>query len=238
MIRRNDVLPDTCLTAIIRDEKMNPAGGVERFLKSTIPHVERAVVVDTGSVDGTREILDTLEKEFSQLAVYDHPFNGYADARNESLTHVQTRRALVLDADELMTRKGFEELAETLQKNPLAFFYMFNFVKMAPNENFQRAVTGIHASRLFDAKKVKFEGYLWEVARVDGPKREDSYEDYRYYMALPIIYHFMPSPKGTREKRTHWYESLEASPSRSPSKTKNVALWKAFNSKRNLKQFN
>ena len=52
---RKAVLPNTSLCAIVRDEMMNPAGGIADFVDSTVPFVEQAVIVDTGSLDGTRQ---------------------------------------------------------------------------------------------------------------------------------------------------------------------------------------
>lgn len=78
------VLPDVSLAAIVRDEMMNPAGGVEDFIRSTVPYVREAIVVDTGSLDGTREKLEELQAEFLQLKVYDHDFRGFADIQDGS----------------------------------------------------------------------------------------------------------------------------------------------------------
>jgi glycosyltransferase involved in cell wall biosynthesis len=56
----------------------NPAGGIIDFLAWTLPFVEEAVVVDTGSKEGTREILAEAAKYYPHLRVYDHPFKGFA----------------------------------------------------------------------------------------------------------------------------------------------------------------
>ena len=45
------VIPDTSLCAIVRDEITNSAGGIIDFIDTTIPYLESAIVVDTGSVD-------------------------------------------------------------------------------------------------------------------------------------------------------------------------------------------
>ena len=60
LMPQNIVLPDVSLAAIVRDEIMNPAGGIVDFVESVIPFLEEAVIVDTGSVDGTREALEEL----------------------------------------------------------------------------------------------------------------------------------------------------------------------------------
>lgn len=56
------VLPNTSLCSIVRDELMNPAGGIKDFMECIVPYVERAVIVDTGSLDGTREVLEEAKK--------------------------------------------------------------------------------------------------------------------------------------------------------------------------------
>nr|MBP7708770.1 hypothetical protein [Candidatus Pacearchaeota archaeon] len=55
---KRTILPDTSLCAIVRDEIINPAqlpgkSGIRSFVESHVPYVEQAVIVDTGSVDGT-----------------------------------------------------------------------------------------------------------------------------------------------------------------------------------------
>ena len=98
------ILEDVSLCAIVRDEKMNPAGGIQRFIESHVPFVEEAVIVDTGSKDGTREILEELESRYSNLRIFDHPFDGYGPSRNYSLEKANCKYVLVLDADELLTQ--------------------------------------------------------------------------------------------------------------------------------------
>src|SRR3989344_9614480 len=102
-------LQDITLTMIVRDELMNPAGGLLPMLEYHLPHFEHAVVLDTGSVDGTRELLEHLAGKYSQLRVCDAKFEGFDKARNQANRHVRTRYSLVLDADEMMS--SFDDLA-------------------------------------------------------------------------------------------------------------------------------
>ncbi len=92
---------------IVRDEENNPAGGIERNLKVILPHVKKAVIVDTGSIDNTREILEVLKKDYPHLEVYDRKFDDFTSSRNYSLSKVRTRKILILDADELLTSEDF-----------------------------------------------------------------------------------------------------------------------------------
>ena len=48
------------LVAIVKDELHNESGGIVSYLQSVLPFVDAAVVVDTGSSDGTFEALTTL----------------------------------------------------------------------------------------------------------------------------------------------------------------------------------
>lgn len=91
------ILSDCALCAIVRDEKMNPAGGIKKFVDSHVPFVEEAVIVDTGSIDGTREILEELESQYPNLKVHDIKFKGFADARNYSLDYAHCKYAFSWD---------------------------------------------------------------------------------------------------------------------------------------------
>jgi len=147
------VLKDTSLCAIVRDEKMNPAGGVERFLRCHLPYVEEAVVVDTGSVDGTREILDQMTKEFSHLKVYDTKFEGFAQARNVSLEKVKTKWALVLDADELIEPASFERVSDGLKRvNSSKLEGLKFFMQRITHSGPVMPDSSLHNPRLFNAQ--------------------------------------------------------------------------------------
>lgn len=65
------MMPDVSLCAIVRDEAMNPAGGVVKFIDAHMPYVEEGVVVDTGSIDGTREILEEMQAKYPHLKIFD-----------------------------------------------------------------------------------------------------------------------------------------------------------------------
>jgi len=80
------------LVMIARDE----AAGIGRALTSARAHVERMIVLDTGSTDGTPEIAAGLGAEVARFAWCD----DFAAARNAALELSDAAWNLVLDADE------------------------------------------------------------------------------------------------------------------------------------------
>ncbi|MBR9675697.1 glycosyltransferase [Candidatus Woesearchaeota archaeon] len=114
------VLPDTSLCAIVKDELMNPAGGIRDFIETTAPFVERAIILDTGSTDGTFEELEDLRRKHSNLEVVEGSwYNDFGMARNQALEHVETSNVLVLDADERIRKEDFKKLISLLKEKPL-----------------------------------------------------------------------------------------------------------------------
>jgi glycosyltransferase involved in cell wall biosynthesis len=94
------------LVMIARDE----ARAIGRALMSARPHVERMIVLDTGSVDDTREIAAANGAEVFGFDWID----DFAAARNAALAHSEADWNLVLDADEWI-EDGADALgAETL----------------------------------------------------------------------------------------------------------------------------
>lgn len=75
--------PRVCLHMIIRDE----ADVIERCLRSILPHIDAAIVVDTGSIDDTREIATEILFRRTPLVggVYSLPWKGFAGSRNDGL---------------------------------------------------------------------------------------------------------------------------------------------------------
>jgi glycosyltransferase involved in cell wall biosynthesis len=90
------------LVMIARDE----ARAIARALSSARPHVERMIVLDTGSTDATREIARAEGAEVFEFAWTD----DFAAARNAALAHSDAAWNLVLDADEWIEAGG-ESLA-------------------------------------------------------------------------------------------------------------------------------
>jgi len=236
------VLPDTSLCAIIRDEKMNPAGGIERFIDAHVPYVEEAVIADTGSVDGTREILEEMKKKYSNLKVVDIPFNGYADARNKSLTHVKTKRALILDADELLTHEkpqnDWEIIKKFIEEHP-SKTYQFFFDVISP-VRIDRNTSWGHGLRLFDASAFEnpFRKAIWECFNLPSTELRP------VHISKVSIKHFVPSDKAANLKSKNWYNTefsvydvpivqLEETISNwqkiPPSRREGFFLWKKYN---------
>jgi glycosyltransferase involved in cell wall biosynthesis len=80
------------LVMIAKDE----AGAIARALASARPHVERMIVLDTGSTDATGEIAAAEGAEVHAFAWCD----DFAAARNAALAHSDADWNLILDADE------------------------------------------------------------------------------------------------------------------------------------------
>jgi glycosyltransferase involved in cell wall biosynthesis len=94
------------LVMIAKDE----AGAIARALESARPHVDRMIVLDTGSADDTREIARACGAEVHDFAWCD----DFAAARNAALAHSDADWNLILDADEWI-EGGAEALgAQTL----------------------------------------------------------------------------------------------------------------------------
>ena len=72
------------------------------------PHV---LVVDSGSVDGTREAARAAGAE-----VAEHPFTDFAGQRNFGLASVRTEWALMIDADERVSPSLAVEIVEAIAK--------------------------------------------------------------------------------------------------------------------------
>ncbi|MBU2615976.1 MAG: glycosyltransferase [Nanoarchaeota archaeon] len=230
---KNLLLHDTTLCAIVRDEMINPAGGIEDFIESTVPFVEEAIVLDTGSVDGTKGKLKELRGNHSNLKVMHHEFEGYSKSRNRSMEPTKTRYILVLDADERLEKKDFMEINDTLdlyseKEMTLSFF----FTQVYPNLILRNTRDG-HKIRLF-SKELEpiFKKDIWEY--VEFQKRKDN--SYFNYTSINIK-HFLPEKSEYRLKEREWYDPLESQGeltkfTKSPAECPSFLKWKQPNPQR------
>ncbi len=90
-----------CLNGIVKNE----AAIIERFLKSVIPSIAAAVIVDTGSTDDTIRIIEqTLGEAGIPFRIFSRPFVNFMQARNEALlcareSDLEWDYLLLVDAD-------------------------------------------------------------------------------------------------------------------------------------------
>jgi len=153
------------LCAIVRDEIINPAGGIVDFVDSTMPYMEAGVIVDTGSIDGTCDALEELVSKYPNLQIFDRKFDGFAPSRNYSLKKVKTKQALVLDADERLTRQDFEQLKLIMEANPAKGF---NFMFLNVYPDYEKIGIGVNP-RLFEvSNKTRYRNRVYEHLYFNG----------------------------------------------------------------------
>lgn len=214
--KNNLVLENVTLAAIVRDEMINLAGGVVDFVNRTVPHVERAVILDTGSRDGTYETLLELERKHGNLEVGQISFeNGYGPARNETLARVATDYAFVLDADERLTKRDFTRLKEEVEQGHDSLTFTYLCIEPNGADRFG----GGHNPRLFLVESTHFSGSygerLFKFNRSYSPKFPSSVE----------IKHFVPTTSARMRKTADWYVGKRWENGNSPSSVDSYDLW-------------
>lgn len=85
-ISKTDQSASVCLTVIVKNESQV----IERMLNSVYPILDAWIVVDTGSTDGTQEIVKKFFKE-KQIPgrLVEHTWKNFGDARNRSIKEAE-----------------------------------------------------------------------------------------------------------------------------------------------------
>ena len=88
-----------CLNMIVKNEK----DVIERCLNSVKPIIDYWVIVDTGSTDGTQEIIKEYMKDIPG-ELYERPWKNFSHNRNEALEFAKTKAdyVLIMDADDIL----------------------------------------------------------------------------------------------------------------------------------------
>ena len=95
-------MPTLSLCMIVKNEEQF----LEQCLRSVQGLVDEIIIVDTGSMDRTKEIA-----RFFTDQIYDFAWcDDFAAARNESLKHAKGDWILVLDADETLSKQDHESM--------------------------------------------------------------------------------------------------------------------------------
>jgi glycosyltransferase involved in cell wall biosynthesis len=211
------ILTDTTLLMMVRDELINPAGGIYPMLTMQAPFYEQAIVVDTGSKDGTRQLLEQLASEIPNLSVYDLPFEGFGITRNRAAKLVPTQKIMFLDADELVREADVAELARYCEANPCVSGVDLMITNVLPGWGEQNS--GGWNPRLYKKEYAKgFDNLVYEILNMNGCVEED--------MNARLL-HFKPRAAGSSNKRD-WYKHINHTiqEGKAPSDNPNFLTWK------------
>ena len=94
------------LCMIVKDEEKF----LEKCIKSVLPIVDEIIIVDTGSVDKTKDIA----RKFNAKIVDFKWIDDFSAAKNESLKHATKEWILLLDADEVIAERDLDKIKKLI----------------------------------------------------------------------------------------------------------------------------
>ena len=97
-------------------------------LNQTFPFWEWIIVDDGSTEEGTKELLDSLQKEDSRIKVYYQENQGRIKARDAAISHTSADILYMLDSDDLLDKTLLECGYWTLYTNPHAAWAYTNCV--------------------------------------------------------------------------------------------------------------
>lgn len=189
-----DGLPEICLTMIVKNESKV----IRRCLESAMPLCSTWVIVDTGSTDGTQELIrETLKDVPGEL--HERPWRNFGHNRTEAMRLARGKAdyLLILDADEeLASAEGFRMPPLTHDRYLIRTFY--------------GGITYYRTQLVRGSRDWRYEGVLHEYITCDEPCTEAKLE------GLAVISH----PDGARSSDPDKYrkdaavleEALRAEP--------------------------
>jgi glycosyltransferase involved in cell wall biosynthesis len=100
----------------------NEEVNIDRCLRS-LHWAKNIIVVDSGSTDGTTDIVSNYENVYCVHRRFDH----FADQCNFGLSHVKTEWVLSLDADYICNAGLFEELRSLVESSAAGYWSNFRY---------------------------------------------------------------------------------------------------------------
>ena len=212
MISKKNKRPSLSLCMIVKNEERN----LSRCLGSLKPLVDEIIVVDTGSMDATRDIAEIFGAN-----VFDYQWHDdFADARNYSLEHASGDWVLVMDADEVIADKDHEKIRLLISSKSKSkkqaymvvtrnYTHEYNSVGWEPNDGqypLEEAGAGWISSekvRLFpNMQSIRFEYPIHEVVGPSLDRNNIRIE----FCPVPIHHYGKLDTQRERQKDEHYYK--------------------------------
>lgn len=203
------VRDDITINMMVRNE----APHIWYGLMSTLSYVNHAVIVDTGSTDGTVDLILEIQKrfpfvEFLQIPCDDSTINWsepgrfvpnykLCEVRNQMLGMSKTKWIWIQDGDEIYPNSAAENLLKTLDQIPadtrMLWVPLYWFVKDLKHIDNPPAYP--HTGRVFLREGLSFKGFFpREMSYYGDEPNTQGYGDPRTYMipATPEnhMYHY------------------------------------------------
>ncbi len=147
-----------CIITKNEEEKLN------RCLNSLKKYKLEVVIVDTGSTDGTLEMLNgwkqSVDSRFSLVLGTFMWCDDFAKAKNYAVSLAGNPMVLVLDSDETMEELDLSGLQKLMEANPgsLGRILRKNLIEQGGQLNCQQE----YINRIFDRRKYKYMGSIHE----------------------------------------------------------------------------
>ena len=143
---------DITLCMIVKNEENN----LKKCLESIKKYVSEIIIIDTGSVDKTKEIA----REYSNK-IYDFKWcNNFAKARNFSLEKASNDWVLVLDADEVITEFNISINMESFKNNEKLVGRIKRINIIEDEKGNKKYIERVN--RLFNKKYYNYQGIIHE----------------------------------------------------------------------------
>jgi glycosyltransferase involved in cell wall biosynthesis len=197
------------LCMIVRDE----AWILEECLAAARPQVDELVVVDTGSVDGSREIAAAYADQLLDFTWCD----DFSAARNHGLDAAAGEWILVLDADERIAEADYPRLRAAMAGDAFDGFYLpqhnygddqtaWGWCPAGEHATHARGYAGYTVNpilRLFRRRDdIRYEGRIHEI--VDGTIAEAR----RGELAVPLHHYCNANAARPRKARGERYQAM------------------------------
>lgn len=117
------------------------------IINQTFPYWEWIIINDGSTEEGTKEVLDEIEKLDSRIKIYHEKNRGRIATRDFAITKANCDLLFILDADDAIDRTMLECSYWTLQTNPKATWVYADMANFDGQEFLWRPLFDIHTEK-------------------------------------------------------------------------------------------